>query len=244
MCDQKPEAGARVVCIVPAYNEAASIGRVVQDVRTHVPGADVLVIDDGSADDTASVAATHGAQVCRLPFNLGIGAAVQTGLKFARRNSYDVAVQVDGDGQHDAAEIEKLIRPILQRQVDVVIGSRFMGKGGYRTPLLRRFGMRLFELLTWVTTGQHITDNTSGFRAYNANAISFLAHRYPTHYPEAEAIVMLRRAGFRIQEVRTSMRPRQHGCSSIRAPKAVYYMLRVPLGILVSAIRSVQMSRR
>jgi len=233
-----------VLCVVPAYNEAGNIAAVIRDVRAHVPGGDVLVIDDGSADETADVALETGALVCRLPFNLGIGGAVQTGLKFAVRHGYDIAVQVDGDGQHDAAEIAKLLRPILNGEADVVIGSRFLGKVTYRPPLLRRLGMRLFELLNWLAAGQHIRDNTSGFRAYNREAISFLADNYPTHYPEPEAVVMLRRAGFRLKEVHTRMRQRQRGQSSIAPAKAVYYMVRVPLGIFITALRTVGMSRR
>jgi glycosyltransferase involved in cell wall biosynthesis len=196
-------------------------------------------VNDGSADATSAQARSTGkALVVDLPKNLGIGGAVQTGFKYAARNGYLVAIQFDGDGQHLAAEIPKLLARLDQGGVSLVIGSRFLEKhAGYRSTFVRRLGIRLFEGLNSILIGQRITDNTSGFRAYDHQAISFLAQYYPVDYPEPEAVILLGRNGFRIAEVFTLMRERQEGGSSIAGLKGAYYMVKVMLAVLMTFLR-------
>lgn len=224
--------------IVPAFNEESNIGQVVDDILGSGLGLDVVVIDDGSHDRTGAVARAHGARVIALPFNLGIGGAVQTGLKFAHRHGYDVAIQIDGDGQHVPSEISLLLAPLQRHEADVAIGSRYLGPRHYRTPFMRRLGMLVFSTVNSVLIGQRITDNTSGFRAFNRRAIEFLSLTYPSDYPEPEAVVMLGRNGFRLQELAVKMRPRHNGESSISAVRAVYYMIKVLLAIIVDVFKT------
>lgn len=224
--------------IVPAYNEEKNIGQVVDDILGAGLGFDVVVIDDGSQDRSGEIARAHGARVIKLPFNLGIGGAVQTGLKFAWRQGYDVAIQIDGDGQHVPAEIPHLLAPIQRREADVVIGSRYLGARRYRTPILRRAGMIVFSAVNSLLIGQRITDNTSGFRAFNRRAIEFLCQHYPSDYPEPEAVVILGRNGFRLQESAVQMRQRLAGESSINSLRSVYYMVKVLLAILVDVFKT------
>jgi glycosyltransferase involved in cell wall biosynthesis len=184
------------------------------------------------------VARSHGARVITLPFNLGIGGAVQTGLKFACRHHYDVAIQIDGDGQHLPSEIPLLIAPLQRHEADVCIGSRYLGPRRYHTPLMRRLGMLIFSVVNSLLIGQRITDNTSGFRAFNRRAIEFLSANYPGDYPEPEVVVMLGRNGFRLKEVPVKMRQRSTGESSIGSIRAVYYMVKVLLAILVDVFKT------
>jgi hypothetical protein len=172
-----------------------------------------------------------------LPFNLGIGACIQTGFKIADRSNFDIAIQVDGDGQHIAAEVGSLLIPLLNNDADVVVGSRYIGAGGYRTPLARKIGSLVFASFLTVASGQRVTDATSGFRAYSRDALVFLANRYPPDYPEVEAMLALVRNGFRVTEVFVRMRAREHGRSSITAPRAVYYMVKVLLAITLTMLR-------
>jgi len=228
----------RLLFIVPAYNEAGNIGRVIADLKEHHPDAAVVVIDDGSTDDTAVLARNAGARVINMPFNVGIGGAVQTGMLFAERGAYDIAIQFDGDGQHVATEVEALLTPIRSRSADAVIGSRFLGSPSFRPPLARRIGIALFNGVNRILTGRRFTDNTSGFRAYNRAAIEFLAHDYPHDYPEPESVVTLCRAGFRVSEAPVSMRERQSGSSSITWLRSIYYVCKVLLAILVGFTRA------
>lgn len=228
----------RILCIVPAYHEEGSVVDVIHDIREHVPGADVLVVDDGSVDHTAARAAAAGAAVARLSYNLGIGAAVQTGLKYAWRRGYDVAVQVDGDGQHPADQIPELIRALdADPQIDLAVGSRFLENRGYKSPGTRKLGIGIFGRLLSALTGERLTDTTSGFRATRGEAVEFLARYYPRDYPEVEALVLLHRAGYRIREVPVSMRQRQAGTSSIRLAHGVYYMIKVALAVFVELLK-------
>lgn len=225
----------RVLVMIPAYNEAASLPAVIGDLRAHYPAADFVVIDDGSSDDTAAIARRLGAAVLELPYNLGIGGAVQTGLLFAAQQGYSYAVQFDGDGQHRADQLPLLLAPLLTRQADAVIGSRFLRPTDYPLPLLRRCGIAVFRWINTLVLGQTITDNTSGFRAYGRAALTFLAENYPHDYPEPESVVTLSRQGFRVVEVPVEMRERQGGHSSITLARSPYYMVKVLLAIGVRA---------
>ncbi|HWH05999.1 MAG TPA: glycosyltransferase family 2 protein [Gaiellaceae bacterium] len=231
-------AGPRVVAIVPAYREEGAIGGVVRELRAFDPGLDVVVIDDGSPDDTAAVARAAGAAVVRLPFNLGIGGAVQTGFKYALEGGYDLAVRLDGDGQHDPTELPKLIAPVLAGEADIVVGSRFAEPGdAYRPPLARRLGIGLFARIVSLLVRQRVTDTTSGFQALNRKGIALFAADYPHDYPEVEATVMVVRHELRLLEVPVRMREREHGSSSITALRSAYYVVKVLLALFVGLFR-------
>jgi glycosyltransferase involved in cell wall biosynthesis len=231
------QAGGRVLVIVPAFNEEASLGRVIASVCLAAPSADVLVINDGSDDATAAVAEAAGARVISLPFNLGIGAAMQTGFIFAQEQGYDLAVQVDGDGQHDPQEIPDILGPVLAGQADVVAGSRYIENRGYITPALRRFGIVMLATAISLITGRRVTDPTSGFRASNRRAICFCARHYPSDYPEPESVVLFSQARLRMIETPVTMNPRYGGQSSITLLRSVYYMVKVFLAILIGLMR-------
>jgi len=226
--------GPDTLAIVPAYNESECIEEVIGDLRRCVPDCDIVVVDDRSTDDTADRVRACGAGLLKLPFNLGIGGAVQTGFRYARRCGYRYAFQFDGDGQHPADEVTSLLGPLRKDEADVVIGSRFLEKKGFQSTALRRIGIRMFQGLSRVTSSNRISDTTSGFRAYNARAFAFLADNYPSDYPEVEAITLLSRRGFRIAEVPVAMRERQGGVSSISTPRSLYYLVKVSLASLVS----------
>lgn len=228
----------RTCAIVPAYNEEANIQAVIEDIRHHQPGIKIIVIDDASSDRTETIVRRLNETVIRLPINLGIGGAVQTGMKYARDNGYDYAIQFDGDGQHMAGEIEKIIRPVIDGSADMVIGSRFLGEGNYHAGFLRRIGIGLIRLVNSLLLGLKITDNTSGFRAYSRGAIAFIARFYPQDYPEPEAVIELSRNGFRIAEVAVAMRERSNGKSSIGTLSSMYYIVKVLMSNLIAFSRS------
>jgi glycosyltransferase involved in cell wall biosynthesis len=228
---------SRRIAIVPALNEEASIGAVVDEIRAVDTSFEILVVDDGSTDGTTAAAAARGARVLRLPFNLGIGGAMQTGYRYALEHGYDVAVQVDGDGQHDPAELPALLTPLLAGEADLVVGSRFAGRGLYRAPLFRRVGMRLFAWTASRLAGQPLTDTTSGFRAVNRRGIALFAEEYPHDYPEVEAVVMVARARLRVTEVPVTMRVRSAGRSSIAGLTGPYYVVKVLVAVLVGLLR-------
>jgi glycosyltransferase involved in cell wall biosynthesis len=225
------------LAIVPAYNEEASVGRVIDEIRALSPPFDVVVVDDGSVDRTAAVAADRGVHVVRLPFNLGIGGAMQTGYRFALEQGYDLAVQIDGDGQHDPRELPKILQPVLEGSADLVVGSRFSGDGAFQSSPVRRIGIRLFAGVVSAVVGQRVTDTTSGFRAVNRSAIALFAADYPHDYPEVEATVMCVKHKLRLTEVPVRMRERSAGSSSITAFRSVYYMAKVLLAIFVGLFR-------
>lgn len=228
----------RKLAIVPAYNEAEIVGRVVRDLHRHAPGFDVLVIDDGSTDATAAEARSQGAVVIRHPFNLGIGGAVQSGYKYALENGYDVAAQVDGDGQHQPSYLEAMLHELhTEGEADMVCGTRFRGDPGYKVPIARRVGNRIFSILLTRIVRQRITDPTSGFRITNRHGIELFARDYPHDYPEVEAILMLHAHRLRIREVPMRMNARGYGRSSIDRPRSAYYMAKVLLAIFVGLFR-------
>jgi hypothetical protein len=227
------------LAIVPAYNEADMVGRVVRDILREAPGFDVVVVDDGSNDATGAVAAGEGAVVITHPYNLGIGGAVQSGYKYALRRGYDVAVQVDGDGQHKPEYLPQLLDALQTSgdAADMVCGSRFRGDPGYKVPLGRRAGNMIFSVVLSALTRQKITDPTSGFRMTNRRGIELFARDYPHDYPEVEALLMLHAHHLRLHEVPVRMNARGFGSSSIDYPRSAYYMAKVMLALFVGLFR-------
>jgi glycosyltransferase involved in cell wall biosynthesis len=226
------ETKGRVLVIVPAYQEEDNILPVLEDIRTHLPQAEVVVINDGSSDRTGERARQAGVKVIDLPFNMGIGAAVQTGYQLALAGGYQAAIQIDGDYQHPAEEAPVLLAALAQEQADMVIGSRFAAPTGYEGSWPRRLGNWIFQWAnTWIA-GQRIHDNTSGFRAYSARAVALLARQYLGEYPEPESISFLEGQGCKIIEIPVRMRSRSAGASSITPWRSIYYMVRVLISIL------------
>jgi glycosyltransferase involved in cell wall biosynthesis len=228
---------SRNLAVVPAYNEVASVADVVASLHEHAPDFDVLVIDDGSTDETAAIARAAGARVLRHPFNLGIGGAVQSGFVFALEQGYDRMVQVDGDGQHVAEEISVLQQAMDTDPTDVVCGSRFMTETGYPAPISRRTGIHIFAFLLSRIVEQQVSDPTSGFRLYNRRAIALFANDYPHDYPEVEAVLMVHHHRLRMREVPVRMLERGGGQSSIKSGKSAYYMIKVLLALGVGLLR-------
>ena len=227
----------RRIAIVPALNEEATVGRVIDEINAFDPGFDIVVVDDGSTDRTAGMAADRGAHVLRLPFNLGIGGAVQTGYRFAFEHGYDIAVQVDGDGQHDPSQLPLILEPVVSGQADLCVGSRFASGSGYQSSFTRRLGIRLFAWVVSAVVRQKVTDTTSGFRAVNRKGIALFAADYPHDYPEVEATIMCVKHKLRLREVPVEMRERGGGESSITALRSIYYMTKVLLAIFVGLFR-------
>jgi glycosyltransferase involved in cell wall biosynthesis len=230
-------AALRRVAIVPAYNEAGSIGAVVEEIRAVDPDMEVVVVDDGSRDATAEAAGARGARVLRLPFNVGIGGAVQTGYRYAHENGFDLALRVDGDGQHDPSQLGTLAGPVLAGHADIAVGSRFIGRKGHLSSRSRRQAIRILAWTVTLLCGGRVTDPTSGFQVTNRRAIALFASYYPHDYPEVEATVLAAKAGLRRAEVPVEMRERSAGRSSIGAVRSVYYMVKVMLAVFVSAFR-------
>ncbi len=239
MTDSKP---LKILIIIPALNEEASIARVVESVRQQIPHADVLVMNDGSSDATGSCAEAAGAMVLHMPYNVGIGASVQAGFQFADMRGYDVVVRNDGDGQHDAAEINRMLAALAAGEADLVIGSRYIEDRGYVASPMRRLGSIILSNLISTIVGQRVTDPTSGFIVCNRHAIQLCAELYPHDYPEPESIVLLHRAGIRLLEMPVTMQPRIGGQSSITTLRSAYYMFKVILAILVDLLRPAPVS--
>ena len=228
----------RILAIIPAYNESGNIGRTVREILAQPLGVVPLVIDDGSRDDTVGEAFWAGAKVVSLPFNLGIGGAVQTGYRYALEHDFDIAIQIDGDGQHDPAFLSALIRPVVEGEADMAIGSRFSGdKAGFQSSFARRIGISFFRGLIRFLTGFDPTDPTSGFRACNRRLIAIFSGYYPSDFPEPEAIVVARRLGAKICDVPVIMRAREAGKSSIGKLKSPYYMIKVTGAILLHMLK-------
>lgn len=229
----------KVLIIIPAFNEASNIGRVLDDIKTHAPDLDVIVVDDGSTDSTADSAVQCNAGVLRLPHNLGIGGAMQAGYKYAERHGHEIAVQFDGDGQHRADQLEAIITPVMHGETDLAIGSRFLGEKEYRAQFTRLMGIKILSRVISFFVGRRITDPTSGFRAANRKVMAFFTRHYPDDYPEPETVVLLHRAGFEVTEVPVRMRERLSGISSIKALNAFYYMIKVLLAIMIDMLKRV-----
>ena len=226
----------RTLIIIPAYNEAENIEKVVDNIIQKFPQYDYIVVNDGSSDATRDVCRERGYQYLNLSINLGIGGAVQTGYKYAKDKGYDVAVQIDGDGQHDIAYLKDMLSVLEKDEADIVIGSRFIDKEGFQSSAARRVGIRILSVLIFVCTGCRIKDVTSGFRAVNKKFIDIYAKNYPMDYPEPEAIVSAVMYGGRIKEQPVIMHEREKGNSSINLLKSVYYMIKVTLAIIVCRI--------
>ena len=226
----------KILVIIPAYNEARNIGCVIEELKAKCPWCDYVVINDGSTDKTRTVCRKNGYPVLNLPINLGIGGAVQTGYKYAAKYHYDVAVQIDGDGQHDVSCIPDVIAPIARGEAEVVIGSRFLEGNGFQSTGLRRAGIRFLSRLIQLCTGGRVKDVTSGFRAANRRFIKIYAEDYSSDYPEPEAIVTAFMNRGKVKEVPVTMKARIGGESSINAPRAVYYMIKVTLAIIIRRI--------
>ncbi|MBF0479550.1 MAG: glycosyltransferase family 2 protein [Candidatus Omnitrophica bacterium] len=228
----------KILVVIPAFNEAENIQKTVAEVFHCGQAVSVLVVDDGSADLTSAEAALAGAEVVRLPFNLGIGGAVQTGFKYARDNGFDIMIQVDGDNQHDAAYLKDLLAPVITGEADMTIGSRFLSvQKGFQSSFARRIGINFFVGLISMLTGHKITDPTSGFRAFNKKLINVFARYYPQDFPEPEAIAVASRYKAVIREVPVIMRKRSGGKSSIRDIKTLYYMIKVTFAILLDKFK-------
>lgn len=223
--------------IIPAYNEGGSILRAVEDIKTHAPGFDYIVINDCSTDDTLEVCRKHGLNYVNLSVNLGIGGAVQTGYLYGCQYGYDLAVQFDGDGQHDGAYLERMAEELLRTGSDMVIGSRFIEKEGFQSSGLRRVGIRYFSALIRLLTGKRVTDPTSGMRMVNRDVMELYARSYPKDYPEPESVTAVLRMGKKVTEIPVVMKKREEGTSSIGGVKSVYYMIKVTLAVLMERLR-------
>ncbi len=223
--------------IIPAFNESGSIVDTVEDIRKNAPEFDYIVINDCSKDKTSQICKRNDIKVLDLPINLGIGGAVQTGYAYAYRNQYDIAVQFDGDGQHNARYLNEMADKLEREHLDMVIGSRYIKKEGFQSSGLRRLGIRYFTWLIKLITRQKITDPTSGMRMANRDVIEIYAKNYPKDYPEPESVVTILKKGKKVEEIPVQMNAREEGVSSISPKKSVYYMIKVTLAILIAALR-------
>lgn len=226
----------KTLIIIPAYNEQNTLAALIDDIKDKCPDVDYVVVNDCSSDDTKKVLSDINATYVSAPVNLGIGGAVQTGYMYAAKNGYDIAIQVDGDGQHDAAYIKDMVAPIESGEADVVIGSRFIEKEGFQSSGARRMGIHFLSGLIHIMSGTKIKDVTSGFRAVNRRYIEIFADSYPDDYPEPEVIVISSLSGARIKEIPVVMKERTDGVSSINMKKSVYYMIKVSIAIILCRI--------
>ncbi len=233
----RPAGPQSLLVIVPAFNEQGAIGGVVRDVLHSMPGVPVLVVDDGSVDDTAFQARAAGADVLSLPHHLGLGGCVQAGYKLAYELGFEYVIRLDGDGQHDARDVPRLFEKLLTSGCEMVIGSRFLAANGSETSVLRAWGIRFFRLVLRPILGQPVYDPTSGFVGVNRRALGVFSRSFPLEYPEIEALVVLQRRRFRFEEIPCKMRPRTTGVSSITPVKSLYYIVHVLLGVFVNVLK-------
>ncbi len=227
----------KILVIIPCYNEQESIERVIENLKANAPFADYLIVNDCSTDKTLRILQANGMNYINNPVNLGIGGGVQAGYLYARENGYDVAVQMDGDGQHDPKYLEKVCAPVIDGTYDMCIGSRFIEKEGFQSSFMRRLGINIISFMIKLFTGKKIYDVTSGYRACNKELINFFADNYADDYPEPEAIITSVLSGFKVGEVPVVMVERQGGTSSIRSLKSAYYMVKVCLALVVDRIK-------
>ena len=231
-------APSRVLVIVPAFNEEERLSSVLHAIRQQKPGIDILVVDDGSTDETSAMALSEGASVARHPFNLGAGAACQTGYKFALERGYDFVVQLDADGQHDPESLDAVLGPVREGRTDLAVGSRFLWEGGYQPPLERRVGIWMFARIASLITGHRITDPTSGYRAMNRKTLRFCAlDSFPHDFPDADLLITLHQAGLEVQEFPVLMHARQSGKSQHRGLRPLYYLFKMSLSIFLALLR-------
>lgn len=227
----------KILVIIPCYNEQESIERVIENLKANAPFADYLIVNDCSTDKTLRILQANGMNYINNPVNLGIGGGVQAGYLYARENGYDVAVQMDGDGQHDPKYLEKVCAPVIDGTYDMCIGSRFIEKEGFQSSFMRRLGINIISFMIKLFTGKKIYDVTSGYRACNKELINFFSDNYADDYPEPEAIITSVLSGFKVGEVPVVMVERQGGTSSIRSLKSAYYMIKVCLALVVDRIK-------
>jgi glycosyltransferase involved in cell wall biosynthesis len=229
----------KVLIIVPSYREEENIVSVLQGLEKYVPGIDVLMIIDGSKDRTEEIVSFNGYDSLVHPFNMGYGATIQTGYKYAVRNGYDLVVQIDGDGQHDPKYIKPMIKALLSSESDVVIGSRFLEGGGYDVPISRKMGIRFFSKIASMITGQKISDSTSGFQALNRRAFYYFSKvdNFPYDYPDADTIITLIFAGFNVKEIPVIMYDRMNGKSMTTGLKTIVYVIKMLISILITVLR-------
>ena len=223
--------------IIPAFNEESNIEKTVTAIQKNAQGFEYVIINDCSGDNTRQICEENGYNIVNLPINLGIGGAVQTGYKYALEHGYDVAVQVDGDGQHDPEFLSTMAEHLMDNGLDMVIGSRFIEKEGFQSSALRRIGIIFFSKLIKILTGTLITDPTSGLRMIGRNAMALFAVDYPRDYPEPESVVAVIQRGMKVEEIPVVMKEREGGVSSISLKKSVYYMIKVTLAIMIERIR-------
>ena len=226
----------RILLIIPAYNEEGNIANLIETIRTQYSQYDYVVVNDGSSDGTKKILEENKINHINLPINLGIGGAVQMGYIYAKECGYDIAIQVDGDGQHDVRYVESLIEPIINGNANVTIGSRFIKKDGFQSSFMRRTGITILGVMIYLLCGERIKDVTSGFRAVDKKYISIYAEDYPYDYPEPEAIISAKMHGGVIKEIPVVMKERQAGISSINAKKSIYYMIKVTLALIICRI--------
>ena len=228
----------KILLIIPAYNEEKNILNTVNQIKNKGNSLDYIIINDGSKDNTLNILKDNNLKHINLIENLGIGGAVQTGYKYAYENEYDIAVQFDGDGQHDVNFIEKLCKPIINKKCDICIGSRYLDKttSEFKSTFMRRLGKNIISVILKICIRKKITDPTSGFRAANKNIIKIFADDYPTDYPEPESLVNVAKEGYKISEIPVSMNERKEGKSSINAYKSVNYMIKVSLAIIIDSL--------
>ena len=227
----------KILVIVPAFNDEQTLRGVLSGIRASLPQADILTVNDGSTDSTAHIIRQEGVLILEHPYNMGIGATMQTGFLYALRNGYSIAIQVDGDGQHPPEFLSSLIQPLLAGQSNLVIGSRYLLDGGFKSTPLRKLGITFFTFLVWIFTGKKATDPTSGFRAVDRKTLELFSVEYPPDYPEVEALISAYKKGLLFQEIPVTMRHRQGGASSIGILSALYYMVKVTLSISIGFFR-------
>lgn len=226
----------KCLIIIPAYNEAGNIEKVVNNLIVNYPQYEYVIINDGSTDNTKKICQKHGYHVINLPVNLGIGGAVQTGYCYAKENDYDAAVQIDGDGQHDVKYLAEMLKYLERGEADVVIGSRFVSKEGFQSSGVRRIGIRFLSGLALILSGVRLRDITSGYRVVSRRFIHIFAEDYPADYPEPEAMIIAAVHGGKIKEYPVVMKEREAGVSSISLKKSIYYMIKVTLAMLIRRI--------